>query len=522
MPDVYRSGETIPELGGPIEGATTVVIHRPEELGGLDAIAALAGTPPEDPMAAISRALQAESLDLEAWKRWSLRRLIPPLPTYDLRPRPADAPPPETSEERQEADEPAELLRIMLHEAHRVWVAHDEEDRGQLALLMTVANPDPVRPDGPIVEIKPQRPALFMHPGSRIAEIAKAPLKCSIFAVGLVLGGGVTTSQRAANLVERTRRRALSAANVTALANLNESRPASIADQCGLVVFVHGLFSIDVKTFEALCSRLATSGFALTGFPHNSLDKIEDNARTLAKAIAGLLDGRDIPVALVCHSRGGLVARRAAEYLYEDDRRHDTNRWKGLLRICVTFGTPHDGAELAEVPGQLLASLIMYGIHRRGASLYSLVDVLSVWDQHNGVPGVENLKPRRAGNDFLTTLEDLEGIAPQLPIVAVGGEAERGWLWNRLLGDAAHDHIVLQRSALPTFVGPDRQLKTRCDHFKYFDDPQQREVLDDVTARVISSLKMAPAITAADMSTPKSVAEIASKPIKYKTSTNPG
>src|SRR5262245_11615551 len=178
MPDVYRSGDNIPELGGPIEGATTVVIHRPEEIAGLDAIAALAGTPPEDPMVAISRALQAGSLDLEAWKRWTFRRVVPPIPdVHDSRPRSQDSPVPEDSEEPSEPDEPAELLRVMLREAERVWTSHDEEDRQQLALLMTVA--DHAASGHPSIEVKAERPALLLHPGSRIAQIAKAQVKLS-------------------------------------------------------------------------------------------------------------------------------------------------------------------------------------------------------------------------------------------------------------------------------------------------------------------------------------------------------
>ena len=75
MPDIYRSGETIPEIGGSIEGGTTIVVHRPQEVEGLIALAALAGRPPEDPMAAIARELQAGPVNLEAWKRWERRRV---------------------------------------------------------------------------------------------------------------------------------------------------------------------------------------------------------------------------------------------------------------------------------------------------------------------------------------------------------------------------------------------------------------------------------------------------------------
>ena len=40
-------------------------------------------------------------------------------------------------------------------------------------------------------------------------------------------------------------------------------------------------------------------------------------------------------VAFVCHSRGGLVARRTAVELLEA-----SHVWRPRLRACVTFGTP--------------------------------------------------------------------------------------------------------------------------------------------------------------------------------------
>ena len=50
-------------------------------------------------------------------------------------------------------------------------------------------------------------------------------------------------------------------------------------------------------------------------------------------------------VAFVAHSRGGLVARATAAELLSSP---SAARWRDALSAIVTFGTPHDGAALAE------------------------------------------------------------------------------------------------------------------------------------------------------------------------------
>ena len=45
----------------------------------------------------------------------------------------------------------------------------------------------------------------------------------------------------------------------------------------------------------------------------------------------------------ICHSRGGLVARAVAAKLLLGNR-----RWRKRIKGILTFGTPHDGAELAK------------------------------------------------------------------------------------------------------------------------------------------------------------------------------
>ena len=115
----------------------------------------------------------------------------------------------------------------------------------------------------------------------------------------------------------------------------------------GVIIFVHGLLSTDLGTFDGFIRRWQNpvppklpedfleknsslmwktelpkkaqwaieEAVALVGWPHDTLTSIDQNALDLARLIDERLSGFDFKIAFVCHSRGGLVARATAEKL---------------------------------------------------------------------------------------------------------------------------------------------------------------------------------------------------------------
>src|SRR5438128_11900093 len=83
MPDIYRSGDYIPEMRGVVRGGTTIVIHDPKDVHGLQAWCALVGQPPTPPLAALHAAISAPNFDLNGWVTWwRRRREAPSLPDW--------------------------------------------------------------------------------------------------------------------------------------------------------------------------------------------------------------------------------------------------------------------------------------------------------------------------------------------------------------------------------------------------------------------------------------------------------
>ncbi len=473
MPDVYQSEQTIPELGAAVQGGATVVIHGPEELDGLLAICELAGQPPEDPMHAVFRAVSQPALNLPGWKQWRERSRV-----Y-------------RSERLPDEEVPVvENLQDALWLARNIWSKQDAREK--LSLTMSIA--DPASSSYPEMTVQTGTAVLAFQNGSVIANLTKGPLQAAYFVLCFALGGGAAPSARAEHLVERLRQRAMREPNVEPLHDVSKLRTQDLAESRALVVFVHGLLSIDVGRFDALIRRLTAekgeNGLLTAGFPHNTLGPIARNARELARALSGAVGERAIPVGLVCHSRGGLVARQAAEYLYQEDAKRTQPVWKDRLRVCVTFGTPHLGAELAEAPSGFMGAFVAEASLHGTRDIASLVDVLAYRQAHDGFPGIEDLCPE---SKFLKELEEQEkGVSPNVKIVAVGGRATTtgavGVMTNKLYGTSEHDQVVRLRSSLPDFLDPERRIETQSTHFEYFDEMSQREVLDQISATLREEL----------------------------------
>lgn len=98
------------------------------------------------------------------------------------------------------------------------------------------------------------------------------------------------------------------------------------------VVVLHGLYMSGLVMYP-LCRRLNKQGYATLNLSYNTLSPDMD---AICEQIDAFIDGE--PTAFVCHSLGGLIARRYLEYSSPQ------SRW---VDPVITLGTPHKGSYLA-------------------------------------------------------------------------------------------------------------------------------------------------------------------------------
>jgi hypothetical protein len=299
---------------------------------------------------------------------------------------------------------------------------------------------------------------------------------------------------------------------------------AWLKNKSGIVLlFLHGLMSTDLGTFDGLINRLkapkpadikvelppevnaevmrATFDRAVTrvGWPHDTLTSIDQNAHQLSRVIETQLASSDCKLVFICHSRGGLVARSTAIKLYER-----ANEWSDRLCCCITFGSPHAGVGLAEHPDRKLGAYILAGMIQGELAAYA--DIAAYIEQRGKIEGIDDLRPASAaGNPYLRRLEEDEWKIPppprgrvrQLKIHAIGGIAPAGDPQGALIGrlgryyshwysyysgETHHDLVVPLASA--TAANEERMPQNmNCDHFHYFkgDNPLSEPVTEAIS-----------------------------------------
>jgi pimeloyl-ACP methyl ester carboxylesterase len=245
-------------------------------------------------------------------------------------------------------------------------------------------------------------------------------------------------------------------------------------------------------------SEVSQAAIGIVGFPHHTLDPIEDNGADLARFLREHLDPASTRVAFVCHSRGGLVARWAAARLRQNPEWHDR------VTDVITFGTPHEGAELAEhkQAADFGAYLLAVNATRTAASLGEVLSYL----QEYTTEGIFDLRPGGGATPerqkmFVNRLLEYEDQVGRACITAVGGlidaAALKSWRQRKLsafiawkTGQGEHDMVVTTRSGLAERFKPDLRLVARCDHFAYFKASPDRQslLLDAVAARLWSRI----------------------------------
>ncbi|QFT82309.1 hypothetical protein FIU89_16915 [Roseovarius sp. THAF27] len=259
------------------------------------------------------------------------------------------------------------------------------------------------------------------------------------------------------------------------------------------LVYVHGLFSTDAGSFDgfrdawsslrinlytdgALDRRCVESVFDKVGhigFPHDTFCGIDKSGQALADALHDRFEASDTKLALIAHSRGGLVTRRAIQHLL-----FRGNGWNDRIKIFATFGTPHTGAKLAQLPGRYEGSYLL--LKGQSDQLIAL-DMLFCYLKHvRRIEGIDDLQP--VGNlvsTFLEDLEDRENKYGSLSTWAVSGAAPQisGWGIRSLITKAVRigidqivgspNDIVVPRSSAEAAPNPTVR-KFDCEHFEYF------------------------------------------------------
>lgn len=449
MPTVYRRGQRIPELRGEIRGGLAVLAHSPFDVPALDELVERSAGLPGDPVDNVYRVVASAGPSFEAWAKASA--------SGNRGDRFVGSPHFEGGDERVSA------LRQSLAFATDLWSAQGS-DIDQLALALIVPRP------GRRAVLDCDRPAFVLDHGSIRARVLAAGGRLREFGVVLF---PTARSKRRGRLVEALRDRATG----KPLPRLERVRPQDLEGKSGVVLFLHGLMSTDVGTFEELVKALEQdppfrAAAHLVSWPHDTLTSIDVNAQNLAELVDKHLGESNLPLTFVCHSRGGLVARRTAVELMEINKKV----WKRRLRGCVTFGTPHDGAELAENANELLGKLLLMRTMAKQAGLVPLVDALLAVKGRKALDGITDLCPGSEKGAFLNKLKSSEwrlakkaGAVP-LPLFAVGGKADRvgfaGMLSRRYFSGAANDLVVPYTSATPEAAK--KTGEAVCDHFGYF------------------------------------------------------
>ncbi len=180
--------------------------------------------------------------------------------------------------------------------------------------------------------------------------------------------------------------------------------PKTITAKKGIIILLHGVFSTDVGTFEGFVDAwndklkdyvCKSDDFAILGWPHDTLAGIDENAKELS-GLVEKLKVCELPIAFVCHSRGGLVARRTIVYLKQQKYPIEKLAW-------LSFGTPHKGSEFAECgPEEFAGILYMFtALFMIGEkSPIALFQVLRYYWGGGTFAGVENLRPPKNEYSF--------------------------------------------------------------------------------------------------------------------------
>jgi hypothetical protein len=238
-----------------------------------------------------------------------------------------------------------------------------------------------------------------------------------------------------------------------------------------VLVWVHGTIACCLPSLSQL-GKLPVKTFR---FEHDTFRSIRENAEDLLKAIHDYAR-HATSLVLVGHSRGGLVARYAAE--------HWARRLPGRPPAVLTFGTPHAGTPLATAGIRVFDAAVGGG--------QAAIDAIPTWDPISLAtklllksrvkwlppPGIYEMQPK-AG--FIGAL----GVPPDLRVwgaawkLGSSGKLRKRTRYAFDFAEGAfkgepHDLVVATSSSLA--VGATQPVLD-CNHFQYFGSPEVMDAL---------------------------------------------
>lgn len=242
------------------------------------------------------------------------------------------------------------------------------------------------------------------------------------------------------------------------------------------VVLVHGTASTCVKYLPPLASLQGR----LLRFEHDTYRPITANATTLFELVRDRLHGTD--VVLLGHSRGGLVARRAAGLLHPQ-----------RCIDLITLGTPHEGTALISAGRQAVdAGFARRTLQRRMWKTGRRLLARQLAGAHTDELVLELMSHRDLPRGWLEmepgtkTLDEIASSPAPCRFASVGAIAkDRSGRLSRaerlllgLLLRRPHDMVVTYGSATSTRGGGVPTLAgLRCDHGEYFEQPEVTELI---------------------------------------------
>ncbi len=263
----------------------------------------------------------------------------------------------------------------------------------------------------------------------------------------------------------------------------DELRMSGVADSCPRLdqlatqpeaaVVVHGTMS----TGLALAAAIQASGKLLpviTRFEHDTWLPIECNAQALADLVEARIS-KD--VVFVAHSRGGLVARHAADIL-----RSRTDRKIEL----ITLGTPFLGTPTADVAtvGFRGVQALMGGLRWADLPVVNPLTRLAGLAIKSAPPqGITDMaaRPGYLSGFMLNPPTSTRTFAGQ---ARESGPDSHGFLHGfsqGLMDDVPNDLVVSVESAKG---GVADAVTLECDHFSYLERPEVREAIGRSVGRL--------------------------------------
>ena len=139
-------------------------------------------------------------------------------------------------------------------------------------------------------------------------------------------------------------------------------------------VFIHGTVSCGIQSLKELWPSLSAAGLQkyvpLYRYEHDTFRPIDENAEELMTLIAERLQVDELY--LIGHSRGGIVARYAAQLL-------ESGRAKPNVKEILTIGTPHLGTPLVS-----MGTTVIHTIYKLGETVLSMVPAVGALSQAFG------------------------------------------------------------------------------------------------------------------------------------------